>query len=63
MGCPTADELRCALCGEEIYGGDYYYRMEEKAVCEFCLERFARRYFSGEYTRAGRKRGAGLDAE
>lgn len=44
--------LCCALCGGEIYGGEYYYRLEGRAVCECCLERFARRYFSGERLRA-----------
>lgn len=44
--------LLCSLCGGEIDGGEYYYRLEGRAVCECCLERFARRYFSGERRRA-----------
>ena len=33
--------MRCALCGGGIAGGDYYYRLEGRVVCEACLERFA----------------------
>ena len=49
------DELECALCGGGIYEGEHYYRLEGQAVCEYCLERFARRYFSGERFRAGKE--------
>lgn len=53
--------LRCALCRGEIYEGEYYYRLEGRAVCESCLDRFARRHFSGERRRAGGKGAAGRD--
>ena len=51
-----------ALCGGGIAGGDYYYRLEGRVVCEACLERFARRHFSGERRRAGRKGAESCDA-
>lgn len=53
-------DLKCALCGGGVAPGDYYYRLEGRAVCEACLERFARAHFAGERLRAGRG-AAGLD--
>ena len=54
--------MSCALCRGEIYPGDWYYRMEGAAVCEACLERFARRYFTGERRRAAGRGAADRDA-
>jgi hypothetical protein len=53
--------LRCALCRGSIFPGEDYYRLEGRAVCEDCLDRFARRYFSGERRRAGGKGAASCD--
>ena len=50
-----AEELECALCRGVIHDREYYYRLEGRAVCEFCLERFARQFFSGERRRAGKR--------
>ena len=58
----TAGPLACALCGGTIDPGDYYYRLEGRAVCEHCLDRFARRHFAGERRRAGERRPEGRDA-
>lgn len=47
----------CALCQGELYPGDRYFALEGKEICEACLERYARRYFSGELRRVPKERG------
>lgn len=49
---PRRGQLHCALCWGEICPGEPYYRLDSQAVCEFCLERYARRYFARERRRA-----------
>lgn len=41
-----AREMICALCGGELYPGESYFELEERAVCEHCLTRYARGYFA-----------------
>ena len=36
----------CRECRGELYRGDVFYRIEGAAVCEDCLEAFARRWFA-----------------
>ena len=36
----------CRECRGELYRGDVFWRIEGAAVCEDCLEGFARRYFA-----------------
>jgi hypothetical protein len=53
--------LWCALCRGCIFPGEEYYRLEGRAVCDCCLDRFARGYFSGERRRAGGREAASCD--
>lgn len=45
----------CALCRGELYPGDVYFRTDRGRVCEACLERYARDYFSPDCRRLGRE--------
>lgn len=45
------ETVPCALCGGEIYRGEYYYELDGKKVCRPCLERYAQRYFSHQRRR------------
>ena len=44
-------EERCSLCRGELYPGDPYFELEGRAVCEDCLGRYARQYFSAQLRR------------
>ena len=46
-----AAEVPCALCGGEIYAGEYCYELDGRKICESCLERYARRYFAHQRRR------------
>lgn len=45
---------QCRLCRGELYPGDLYFELEGRAVCEYCLGRYARSYFAAQLRRAGR---------
>ena len=45
---------QCHLCRGELYPGDPYFALEGRAVCEYCLGRYARAYFAAHLRRAGR---------
>ena len=49
-------EERCSLCRGELYPGDPYFELEDRAVCEDCLARYARRYIAHRLRRVGRNR-------
>lgn len=39
--CPYAAPTivhECTLCGAEIYEGDTYYELDDKPICESCIE-------------------------
>lgn len=42
----SVGELSCALCRGEIHRGEAYYELDDRRICEACLERYARRYFA-----------------
>lgn len=44
-------QMHCALCRGELYPGEHYYFLEGRRVCETCLERYARQYFSSQRRR------------
>ena len=44
-------EVHCALCRGELYPGDRYFLLEDRRVCEACLERYARNYFARQCRR------------
>lgn len=46
-------EARCSLCRGELYPGDPYFALDDRAVCEDCLGRYARGYFSHRLRRVG----------
>jgi len=50
-GLRTEETVPCALCGGEIYRGEYYYELDGGKVCRPCLERYARQYFSHQRRR------------
>ena len=56
----TARELACALCAGELYPGDPYFELDGRVVCEDCLARYARIYFSHRRRRVSR--GGGSEA-
>lgn len=41
-GCPNAPEpkpvMQCAWCADDIFAGDYVYRIEGEKVCTSCVE-------------------------
>ena len=49
----AAPAERCHLCRGELYPGDPYFELEGRAVCEDCLGRYARSYFTAQLRRAG----------
>ena len=54
------EETVCALCEGELYPGDRYFALDGQKICEACLERYARRYFAGQFRRVERKRGGAV---
>lgn len=48
---PGGGQVCCALCRGELYPGDYYFWLEERRVCEACLERYAQQYFAHQRRR------------
>ena len=50
-------EVSCALCQGELYPGDRYFALDGRKICEACLERYARRYFSGQLRRVCQNKG------
>lgn len=49
---PSA-QVYCALCLGELYPGDGYYLLEDRRICDICLERYAQRYFAPQHRRLG----------
>lgn len=56
----SGEEVRCGLCGGELYSGDPYFALEGRRVCEACLERYARGYFAHRLRRVERPGREGL---
>ena len=54
-------EERCSLCRGELYPGDPYFELEGRTVCEDCLGRYARQYFSARLRRVSGGERRGLD--
>ena len=50
----AAPAEQCHLCRGGLYPGDPYFALEGRAVCEYCLGRYARAYFAAHLRRAGR---------
>ena len=44
-------EVTCAICEDQLYPGDRYFALDGRIICEWCLERYARRHFSGQLRR------------
>ena len=42
----AAERCICALCGDTVYRGEDYYRINGQSFCTGCLEDFARAYFA-----------------
>ena len=42
----TAERSLCQLCGNTIYRGESYYRLNGQSFCTDCLEAFAQAYFA-----------------
>lgn len=45
----------CHLCGGEIYRGEEYWRINAQAVCEGCLEDYARQALAPFRCRGGER--------
>ena len=54
----AAEQIYCSLCRGELYPGDGYYLLENRRVCETCLERYAQHYFAPQHRRL-----SGFDTE
>jgi len=46
-------QVYCALCRGELYSGDSYYLLDDRRICDACLERYAQRYFAPQHRRLG----------
>ena len=49
-------EILCDRCGEEIYDGEEYYRVDGQIICTDCVAEYARRLLwpcrmGGQYDR------------
>lgn len=51
--------MRCSLCTAELGPGECYFRLEGQAVCEACLERYARGRFARQLRRVEGREGEG----
>lgn len=51
--------VRCSLCTAELGPGECYFRLEGQAVCEACLERYARGRFARQLRRVEGREGEG----